>query len=71
MIKGCSTTWPPSQPSKTKLPANNQKNNLKIGLNRGLLTCGVYKKGIKKNTIRAKPIQATPPNLLGIDLKIA
>jgi hypothetical protein len=53
------------------LPANNQKKNLNSGLNLGLLTCGAYKNGIKKKTTKANPIQATPPNLLGIDLRIA
>ena len=44
---------------------------LKIGLNVVLLTSDVLVNGIKNKITNAPPIATTPPNLSGIDLKIA
>jgi len=50
---------------------NNQKKNCDNTSNFELLTRNFCKKGKKNSIINDRPIHATPPNLEGIDLKIA
>jgi hypothetical protein len=70
-IKGSSTGQAPNQPNNITSTIKNQKKGLKMGLNLGLLTIeiSIIGKSIRINI--AATIQNTPPNLSGIDLKIA
>lgn len=70
-MKGSSAWLPPIQPNKKKLAINNQKKNLLIGLKALLLILDTSTIGNNKGTNIAPNIAITPPNLSGIDLKIA
>jgi len=75
IVNGSSITLPPIQPNIKKFITNNQNKNLNIvrifGGSFKSSAIDVEKKGIINKINNAKNINKTPPNLLGIDLKIA
>jgi len=68
---GDSTGFWPIQPNNKKSTNKNQKAIPKRGRNLLLLISDVLIKGKKSKIIIALIIATTPPNLSGIDLKIA
>jgi len=70
-MKGVSTISWPIHPSNKKSAKINQNNFLYRGLKAALLTSEVLMNGKNNKMTIAPPIATTPPNLSGIDLKIA
>lgn len=68
---GCSTRQEPNQPNKKTFVTNNQKKNWLNFTNLFVFALKLPKKGNKKSIKIAENIAITPPNLLGIALKIA
>jgi hypothetical protein len=70
-MKGCSTCCPPIQTKSKKLITLNQKKSFIIGRKAELRVRDVSNNGRAKRIKIAENIATTPPNLFGIDLKIA
>jgi len=70
-IKGLSAGFCPIQPNKIKSETKNQKQVANMGLKLLLLISEVFIKGIIIKTKIALIIATTPPNLFGIQRKIA
>lgn len=71
MMNGFSTGFPPIHVNTIRLATNNQNNVWVIGRNVSVRCFDVCSRGKINNTKMESSRASTPPNLLGIDRRIA